>query len=83
MSIINVFINIANLDKLRGINFGVMAADGGMHMVIFVRGKVYEVHWSHDSKSHDLYEYTDMKDWKWKSGAIMVPPEELANWGRA
>lgn len=68
------------LDKLRRVNFGVLCAKGGTHMATIVKGQVYEVHWSDTADSHDMIEFTPIEDWGWGSGAIVMPPDEIANW---
>ncbi len=68
------------LEQLKRVNFGVLCARGGSHMAMIIKGNVYEVHWSYTADSHDLIEFTPLQDWGWGSGAIVMPPDEVANW---
>jgi len=74
---------MGNMNKLRQIAFGVLAARGGSHMAMIVGGAVYEVHWSSSSDDHNLFEDTDLADWGWGSGAIVMPPDQAAKWNDA
>ncbi len=69
-----------NLEKLRRVKFGVLGARGGSHMAMLLNGQVYEVHWSNSADSHDLFEARPLEEWGWESGAVVMPPEELASW---
>jgi len=71
---------MGNMNKLHQIAFGVLAARGGSHMAMIVGGAVFEVHWSSSSDDHDLFEDTDLADWGWGSGAIVMPPDQAAKW---
>lgn len=68
----------ANLEKLRRIPFGVLAAKGGMHMALILDGKVYEVHWADGCESTRLIEDRELESWGWNSGAIVAPAEDVA-----
>jgi hypothetical protein len=69
------------IQRLRRVKFGILAAKGGTHMTLILSGHVYEVHWSAESDSHDLFEDAgDLADWGWGSGAIVMPAEEAAGW---
>lgn len=65
------------LKKLRKVHFGILSARGGRHMAVFVGGKIYEVHWDQPASSPRLIDATDLTDWAWRSGAIVMPPEEM------
>lgn len=67
----------AALDGLRALPFGVLAARGGKHMALLVRGKVVEIHWDQDSSSVTTIEGTPIESWAWKSGAIVAPAADV------
>jgi hypothetical protein len=71
----------ANLEKLRGVPFGVLSAHGGYHMCLICYGKVCEVHWSEPSTSAKLFAETPLETWgglgNWGSGAIVVPTSDF------
>lgn len=74
--------NLTNLEKLKKLPFGVLAAKGGMHMSLILDGKVYEVHWSDGCESMRLIEDTELEKWGWNSGVIAGPKAEVdAAWG--
>lgn len=62
--------------ELRKIKFGVGVSRGGRHTWLFSSGQIYEVHW--DKVGPDLYEWTDIVDFEWLSGAIVFPPDAYA-----
>lgn len=66
-----------NLKRLRRVNLGVISMRGGVHMALIVRGKVYEVHWEKTGSDADVITATDLTDFVWQSGAIVMPPEEM------
>src|SRR6267142_859486 len=51
----------SQLDKLKKVPFGVLAAHGGEHMTIITYGKVIEVHWRKEATSQDVIEQTDLE----------------------
>lgn len=74
------------LDKLKKLTFGVLAAHGGYHMTLITNGKVLEVHWSTDATNPDLIEQTDLESWAvgansgyhyYASGVIVAPAEDV------
>lgn len=74
------------LDKLKKLNFGVLAAHGGYHMTLIMNGRVMEVHWSLEATNVDLIEETDLESWAvgpksgfhyYASGVIVAPPADV------
>lgn len=74
------------LDKLKKLPFGVLAAHGGFHMTIITYGKVIEVHWNKEATSVDVIEQTDLEKWAvgtksgyhyYASGAIVAPAADV------
>jgi Domain of unknown function (DUF4157) len=70
--------NTGNLDKLRRIPLGVIAARGGTHMTLILNGQVYEVHWDRPATDPNVIEATPLEKWEWQSGAVVVPPGDYA-----
>jgi hypothetical protein len=77
----------AQLDKLKKVPFGVLAAHGGEHMTIISYGKVTEVHWRKEATDRDLIEQTDLENWAvgplsgfhyYASGSIVAPADDIA-----
>lgn len=65
----------SQINKLKGVPFGVLVARGGRHTALIMSGVVFEVHWKMSARDVDLYTATDFEaDWQWLSGLIMVPP---------
>ena len=69
---------LAGVERLRRLQFGVLAARGGTHMAIFMNGSVYEVHRSSAATDRNAVEATPLEDFAWQSGAIAGPPGDLA-----
>lgn len=74
------------LDKLKKLPFGVLAAHGGEHMTIITYGKVIEVHWRKEATNVDVIEQTDLEQWAvgpqsgyhyYASGAIVAPAADV------
>ncbi|HKR85446.1 MAG TPA: DUF4157 domain-containing protein [Terriglobales bacterium] len=74
------------LNKLKKLPFGVLAAHGGEHMTIITYGKVIEVHWRKEATSADVIEQTDLESWAvgarsgyhyYASGAIVAPASDV------
>jgi Domain of unknown function (DUF4157) len=75
------------LDKLKKVPFGILAAHGGEHMTIITYGKVIEVHWRKAATDPDLIEQTDLDKWAvgpisgfhyYASGSIVAPAADIA-----
>ncbi len=66
----------AQMTELKKIKFGMGVSRGGKHTWLFSLGMVYEVHW--DKVGADLYGTTDIEDFEWLSGAIIIPPDAYA-----
>ena len=74
------------LDKLRKLPFGVLAAHGATHMTLITFGKVIEVHWDAAATDVDLIEQTDLEHWAvgpesgyhyFASGTIVAPAADV------
>jgi len=74
------------LDKLKKLPFGVLAAHGGEHMTIITYGKVIEVHWRKEATNADVIEQTNLEQWAvgpqsgyhyYASGAIVAPAADV------
>jgi len=63
----------SQMRELKKIKFGVGVSRGGMHTWLYSYGMVYEVHW--DKVGADLYGTTDIENFEWLSGAIVIPPD--------
>jgi hypothetical protein len=63
----------SRMTELKKIKFGVGVSRGGLHTWLYSKGLVYEVHW--DKAGADLYGTTDIEDFEWLSGAIVIPPD--------
>jgi Uncharacterized protein conserved in bacteria (DUF2272)/Peptidase M15 len=73
--------DMSGLERLRRLQFGVLAARGGTHMALVVNGVVHEVHWAWPATSRDAVEATPLERWGFAngllSGAIAAPPGDL------
>lgn len=76
----------AQLDKLKKLPFGIMAAHGGHHMTIITYGRVVEVHWDKEASDVNVIETTDLEKWAvgptsgfhyFASGAIVAPAGDV------
>jgi hypothetical protein len=74
------------LDKLKKLPFGVLAAHGATHMTLITYGKVIEVHWDAEATDVDLIEQTDLENWAvgpesgyhyFASGTIVAPAADV------
>lgn len=74
------------LNKLKKLPFGILAAHGGYHMTIITYGKVIEVHWDKEATDVDVIEQTDLERWAvgpksgyhyYASGAIVAPAVDV------
>ncbi len=66
--------NTKGLIKLRKVRFGFGVARGGKHTFLYGLGNIYEVHWTGLGTFGNLYEKSPFEDYKWLSGAILLPP---------
>ena len=78
--------DMTQLDKLKKLPFGVLAAHGGEHMTVITYGKVIEVHWAKEATDPNLIEQTSLEQWAvgprsgyhyYASGAIVAPAADL------
>jgi hypothetical protein len=69
--------SMGNLDRLRRIPLGVIAARGGTHMTLVLNGHVYEVHWDLPATDPNVIQETPLEQWAWQSGAVVMPPEDF------
>jgi hypothetical protein len=67
----------SGIDCLRRLQFGVLAARGGMHMAMVVNAEVYEVHWSSPATDRNAVEATPLTSFAWLSGAIAAPAGDI------
>ena|GEM_PF-1869196 len=61
-------------EALKEIEFAVVAARGGKHMGVLVRGEVYEVSWNAAASSLSVVSHERLVDWDWLSGGLLLPP---------
>lgn len=66
-----------NLDKLKKVPLGVIAAKGGRHMTLILNGQVYEVHWDKSANDPNVIEATPLEKWAWNSGVIVMPADDF------
>jgi hypothetical protein len=66
-----------NLAALRDVAFGVVSLDAGDHMVVIVRGMVYEVHRQKSADDRELFEATqiELDDRLGQSFVVMSPTD--------
>jgi Subtilase family len=69
--------DLTGIERLRRLQFGVLAARGGTHMALIVNGSVHEVHWSSPATDRNAIEATPLESFVWQSGAIAAPPGDL------
>jgi hypothetical protein len=62
-----------NIDRLRRVPLGVIAARGGDHMTLLLNGEVYEVHWDLPATDPNVIEATPLEKWIWQSGVVVMP----------
>jgi hypothetical protein len=76
------------LEKLKKLPFGILAAHGGHHMTIITYGKIIEVHWDKEATDVNVIEQTDLAQWAigsnsgyhyFASGAIVAPANDVDN----
>lgn len=65
------------LDKLRMVPFGVIAAKGGMHMTALLHANVYEVHYTLPVTDRNVVQATPLERWAWLSGVVVMPPDDF------
>ncbi len=70
--------DLTGIERLRRLQFGVLAARGGTHMALVVNGAVYEVHWSSPATDRNAIEATPLESFVWQSGAIAAPAGDLS-----
>jgi subtilisin family serine protease len=70
-------VDTSGIERLRRLQFGVLAARGGTHMAMVVNGAVYEVHWASPATDRNAIEATPLENFAWLSGAIAAPPGDL------
>lgn len=66
-----------NLDRLKKVPLGVIAAKGGTHMTLILNGQVYEVHWDKPANDPNVIEATPLEKWIWNSGVIVMPMDDF------
>lgn len=70
--------NMVGIERLRRLDFGVLAARGGRHMALIVNGSVYEIHWDRPATDPTAIEATPLESFAWQSGVIVAPKGDLA-----
>jgi hypothetical protein len=53
--------DLSGIERLRRLQFGVLAARGGMHMALVINGSVYEVHWTSAATDRNSIQATPSK----------------------
>jgi len=69
--------DLTGIERLRRLQFGLLAARGGVHMAMIVNGDVHEVHWDVPATSRDAITATPLEQFAWLSGVIAAPPGDL------
>jgi hypothetical protein len=59
------------------LQFGLLAARGGIHLAMIVNGDVHEVHWTVPATLRDSITSTPLETFEWQSGIIAAPPGDL------
>jgi subtilisin family serine protease len=70
-------VDLTGIERLRRLQFGLLAARGGIHMAMIVNGDVHEVHWDIPATSRDSITATPLERFGWQSGVIAAPPGEM------
>jgi hypothetical protein len=70
--------DLSGIEKLRRLQFGVIAMRGGMHMALLVNGSVYEIHWDKPATDPDAIQATPLESFAWQSGVIVAPKGDFA-----
>jgi hypothetical protein len=71
-------VKTAQLEKLRKVPFGVIAAKGGYHMTVLINGIVYEAHWEALPTDPNVIQATPLDTWPdWQSGVIVMPAGDV------
>jgi subtilisin family serine protease len=70
-------VDLTGIGRLQRLQFGLLAARGGIHMAMIVNGEVHEVHWSTPATSRDSITATPLETFAWQSGVIAAPPGDL------
>jgi subtilisin family serine protease len=71
-------VDMTGVERLRRLQFAVLAARGGWHLALLVSGSVYEVHWKKPATDRDAIQATPIEAFVWQSGAIAAPAGDLA-----
>ena len=69
--------NLEGIDRLRRLQFGVIATRGGKHMALILNGNVYEVHWDYAASDPNTIESTPLESFGWDSGVVVAPKGDL------
>jgi Hemopexin len=70
--------DMTGIERLRRLQFGILAARGGTHMAMVLNGAVYEVHWDSPATDRDTVQATPLESFIWQSGVIAAPPRDLS-----
>lgn len=66
---------IIDYDAFQRVPFGLGMSRGGSHVWLYSSGQVFESHWDKTAASKELYSNVSLKNFKWLSGIIVVPPD--------
>jgi len=69
--------DLTGIGRLQRLQFGLLAARGGIHLAMIVNGDVHEVHWTVPATSRDSITATPLAMFEWQSGVIAAPPLDL------
>lgn len=70
--------DLSGVERLRRLQFGLLAASGGTHLAMIVNGAAYEVHESSPATDRNAIEATPLETFAWLSGTIAAPRGDLA-----
>jgi len=69
-------LDAVSYNALKTVKFGFGLSRGDTHTWLFSEGYVYEVHWDRRA-GNTLYEKTALNKFKWLSGAIIIPQDQV------
>jgi subtilisin family serine protease len=69
--------DLTGIERLKRLQFGLLAARGGIHLAMIVNGDVHEVHWTVPATLRDSITSTPLETFEWQSGIIAAPPGDL------
>jgi hypothetical protein len=69
--------DVTSLEKLKKVPFGILTARGGMHMAMLISGVVFEVHYTAECTSRNVFDATPLESWAWLSGVVAAPAADI------